>query len=55
MPEKTSQDGTDFSRARTGQAMRGWLLFALVGYAEDDDLKRGGGRAVAYATSLPLK
>jgi TfoX/Sxy family transcriptional regulator of competence genes len=39
----------------TGRPMKGWLLVAADGHAEDDDLRRWVGRGVAYAGSLPPK
>jgi TfoX/Sxy family transcriptional regulator of competence genes len=39
----------------TGRPMKGWLLVAADGHAEDDDLRRWVGRGVAYAASLPPK
>ena len=39
----------------TGRPMKGWLLVAADGHAEDDDLRRWVGRGVAYACSLPPK
>lgn len=39
----------------TGRPMRGWLMVAADGCAEDDDLRRWVGRGVAYARSLPAK
>jgi TfoX/Sxy family transcriptional regulator of competence genes len=41
--------------AMTGRPMKGWLLVAADGHAEDDDLRRWVGRGVAYAGSLPPK
>jgi hypothetical protein len=37
----------------TGRPMKGWLLVAADGHAEDEDLRRWVDRGVAYATSLP--
>jgi hypothetical protein len=39
----------------TGRPMKGWLLVAADGHAEDDNLRRWAGRGVAYAASLPPK
>ena len=39
----------------TGRPMKGWLLVATDGHAEDDDLRRWVDRGVAYAASLPPK
>jgi TfoX/Sxy family transcriptional regulator of competence genes len=39
----------------TGRPMKGWLMVAADGCAEDDDLRRWVGRGVAYARSLPAK
>jgi hypothetical protein len=39
----------------TGRPMKGWLLVAGDGHAEDDDLRGWVGRGVAYAASLPPK
>jgi TfoX/Sxy family transcriptional regulator of competence genes len=39
----------------TGRPMKGWLLVAADGHAEDDDLRRWVGRGLAYASSLPPK
>jgi hypothetical protein len=39
----------------TGRPMKGWLMVAADGHAEDDDLRRWVGRGVAHATSLPPK
>jgi hypothetical protein len=39
----------------TGRPMKGWLLVAADGHAEDDDLHRWVDRSVAYAASLPPK
>jgi TfoX/Sxy family transcriptional regulator of competence genes len=39
----------------TGRPMKGWLLVAADGHAEDDDLRRWVDRGVAYAASLPPK
>ncbi len=39
----------------TGRPMKGWLLVAPDGHAEDDDLRRWVDRGVAYAASLPPK
>jgi hypothetical protein len=39
----------------TGRPMKGWLLVAADGHAEDDDLRRWVDRGVAYASSLPPK
>jgi hypothetical protein len=39
----------------TGRPMKGWLLVAADGHAEDDDLRRWVNRGVAYAASLPPK
>ena len=39
----------------TGRPMKGWLLVAADGHAEDDDLRRWVDRGLAYATSLPPK
>jgi hypothetical protein len=38
----------------TGRPMKGWLLVAADGHAEDD-LRRWVDRGVAYAVSLPPK
>jgi hypothetical protein len=38
----------------TGRTMKGWLLVAAEGHAEDDDLGRWVDRG-AYAASLPPK
>jgi hypothetical protein len=35
--------------------MKGWLLVAAEGHAEDGDLRRWVDRGVAYAASLPPK
>ena len=37
----------------TGRPMKGWLMVAADGYAEDEDLRRWVDRGVAYAASLP--
>jgi hypothetical protein len=39
----------------SGRPMKGWLLVAADGHAEDDDLRRWVDRGVAYAASLPPK
>jgi TfoX/Sxy family transcriptional regulator of competence genes len=39
----------------TGRPMKGWLLVAADGHAEDEDLRRWVDRSVAYAASLPPK
>ena len=39
----------------TGRPMKGWLLVAADGHADDDDLRRWVDRGVAYAASLPPK
>ena len=39
----------------TGRPMKGWLMVAADGYAEDEDLRRWVDRGVAYAASLPPK
>ena len=39
----------------TGRPMKGWLMVAADGHAEDDDLRRWVDRGVAYAASLPPK
>jgi hypothetical protein len=39
----------------TGRPMKGWLMVAAEGHAEDDDLRRWVGRGLAYAGSLPPK
>jgi hypothetical protein len=39
----------------TGRPMKGWLLVAPEGHAEDDDLRRWLDRGLAYAGSLPPK
>ena len=39
----------------TGRPMKGWLLVAPEGYAEDDDLRRWVDRGLAHAGSLPPK
>jgi len=39
----------------TGRPMKGWLLVAAEGHAEDDDLGRWIDRGAAYAASLPPK
>ena len=39
----------------TGRPMKGWLLVAADGHAEDDDLRGWVDRGVAYAESLPPK
>ena len=39
----------------TGRPMKGWLLVAADGHAEDDDLRRWVDRGVGYAASLPPK
>jgi hypothetical protein len=39
----------------TGRPMKGWLLVAPDGHAQDDDLRRWVDRGVAYASSLPPK
>ena len=38
-----------------GRPMKGWLLVAPDGHAEDDDLRRWLDRGLAYAGSLPPK
>ncbi|MBO3746083.1 TfoX/Sxy family protein [Streptosporangiaceae bacterium NEAU-GS5] len=40
---------------RTGRPMKGWLLVAPAGFAEDDDLRRWVARGVAFARTLPPK
>jgi TfoX/Sxy family transcriptional regulator of competence genes len=39
----------------TGRPMKGWLLVAADGYAEDEDLRRWVDRGLAFAGSLPPK
>jgi len=39
----------------TGRPMKGWLLVAADGHAEDDDLRRWVDRGLAYAAALPPK
>ena len=39
----------------TGRPMKGWLLVAPDGHAEDDDLRRWVDRSLAHAGSLPPK
>jgi hypothetical protein len=39
----------------TGRPMKGWLMVAADGHADDDDLRRWVDRGVAYAASLPPK
>jgi len=39
----------------TGRPMKGWLVVAPEGCAEDTDLERWVARGVAYARSLPPK
>ena len=39
----------------TGRPMKGWLLVAPEGHAEDDDLRRWVDRGLAHAGSLPPK
>jgi TfoX/Sxy family transcriptional regulator of competence genes len=39
----------------TGRPMKGWLLVAPDGHAQDDDLRRWVDRGVAYASWLPPK
>ena len=39
----------------TGRPMKGWLMVAADGHAEDDDLRRWVDRGLAYASSLPPK
>ena len=39
----------------TGRPMKGWLLVAADGHAEDHDLRGWVDRGVAYAESLPPK
>ena len=39
----------------TGRPMKGWLMVAADGHAEDEDLRRWVDRGVAYAASLPHK
>ena len=39
----------------TGRPMKGWLLVAPDGHAEDDDLRRWVDRGLAHAGSLPPK
>ena len=39
----------------TGRPMKGWLLVAADGHAEDDDLRRWVDRGATYAASLPPK
>jgi len=39
----------------TGRPMKGWLLVAADGHAEDEDLRLWVGRGLAYADSLPPK
>jgi hypothetical protein len=39
----------------TGRPMKGWLLVAATGHAEDDDLRRWVDRGVGHAASLPPK
>src|SRR5215218_2820077 len=39
----------------TGRPMKGWLLVAPDGHAEDDDLRRWVDRSLAPAGSLPPK
>jgi TfoX/Sxy family transcriptional regulator of competence genes len=39
----------------TGRPMKGWLMVAADGHAEDDDLRRWVDRGLAHARSLPPK
>jgi TfoX/Sxy family transcriptional regulator of competence genes len=39
----------------TGRPIKGWLLVAPDGHAEDDDLRRWVDRGLAHAGSLPPK
>jgi TfoX/Sxy family transcriptional regulator of competence genes len=39
----------------TGRPMKGWLMVAPDGHADDDDLRRWVDRGVAHAASLPPK
>lgn len=39
----------------TGRPMKGWILVAATGHAEDDDLRCWVDRGVAYARTLPPK
>ena len=39
----------------TGRPMKGWLMVAADGCAEDGELRRWVGRGVAFARSLPAK
>lgn len=39
----------------TGRPMKGWLLVAPDGAAEDEDLRRWVGRGLDFARSLPPK
>jgi hypothetical protein len=39
----------------TGRPMKGWLLVAPDGHAEDDDLRRWVDRGLTHAGSLPPK
>jgi hypothetical protein len=39
----------------TGRPMKGWVLVAVGGCAEDGDLRRWVDRGLAYARSLPPK
>jgi hypothetical protein len=39
----------------TGRPMKGWLVVAADGHAEDDDLRRWVDRGLTYARSLPPK
>lgn len=39
----------------TGRSMRGWVMVAPEGYAEDDDLAGWVARGLAHARTLPPK
>lgn len=39
----------------TGKPMKGWAMIAPEGVAEDTDLQRHAGMAIAFVSTLPFK